>query len=96
MLFAAVQWNDPDGWLWIMIYAYTGILVATAFHHYKTAPLCFFSAAACAAGFLVMIPADPQNWMPLEVGREAMGLGICALGMSLAGWSSRRQRPAVS
>jgi hypothetical protein len=89
----AVQYNDPDGLLWMAIYGYALVVTAMAlFNRYTLlAPL---GVIAYLLGFAILMP----TWNPgaiaellsqpkmvnhdVELAREALGLLICA------GWLS--------
>ena len=91
--FAAVQYNDPDPWLWIPIYlvsAYTSYLAFKA--HFPVFAL-FAVVIAYIAGSIFYFPGSVSDWIHaeeqakslemklpfIEEAREAMGLLICAL-----------------
>jgi len=89
ILFMGVQYNDPDGTIWMLIYAIPAIWTAIAAfkrHWLSTkaiyALLLFCIAAACA-GLTYYWPSTPgwwrqEVWWETETAREGMGMMIVA------------------
>lgn len=85
--FAAVQYNDPDPYLWIPIYLFPAIVSAMIFTGRRVSPLLLVLGAVV---FLVFSYFQwPAHWegvalkngmkdINIEEGREALGLIICA------------------
>jgi hypothetical protein len=108
-LFAAVQYNDPDGPFWAAAYAVPAIWAGVAGFR---PDLMDRSAAKAgvAATFLVYLgatvafwPTDAgwwriDIWWDSETAREGMGLMIATIVIGLAGLNGvvRRRRPAVT
>lgn len=101
-LFAALQLNDPDPWLWIPIYAAPAVLsgFALAGRLPRWAPI---GVAACAVlGTLPLLPAGlhaapvkivtdlAMHEAGVEEAREALGLLIVAAWATVLAAVSRR------
>jgi hypothetical protein len=100
ILSAAVQYNDPDPLVWIAIYglaalACLSVLINKTPHYYV-----FF---VMAVGYLISayLQWPPQfegfvfeevamHSLNIELARESGGLVICALGMVIMGWFSKK------
>jgi Transmembrane family 220, helix len=84
LAFAAVQYNDPDPWIWIPVYLiYAGLSFSAAFKPLNSIWYLFFFALAGVASFF----AFPEHWEGIgtsmmnentERARESLGLMICA------------------
>jgi hypothetical protein len=96
LLFAIVQYNDPDPWLWMLLYGFVaGILLFAAFGK-REKWLAIAGFVVCTIWLLTLLP-DFINWiqmgMPtitasmkteephIEYTREFLGLGICMLAL---------------
>lgn len=99
LLFAAVQYNDPDGWLWILLYlgvaysCYRGMLFKGDQVSYLLMALFIFLWAANQfppqwEG--VMLDAMGMKTLNIELGRESLGLGICSIAMVFCAFTSKR------
>lgn len=89
LLFAALQYNDPDPLLWIFIYAYIAVLCLFAALNQYNKRLLLISGSIYFIGFLYLLPKDTiliteptlifsqamtaSNPM-IEEAREALGL----------------------
>ena len=98
VLFAYFQWNDPDPWLWILLYLTTAAVLIGS--HYQKLPRWVLPAGLgiMTIWLLTLLP-DFINWvqmgMPtiaasmkaeaphIELTREFLGLFIC---MACWGW----------
>lgn len=94
LAFAYVQLNDPDPWLWVALYISTGVLSATSAFREVPRRIIQAGMLVILVWFLFLLP-DFINWikmgMPsittsmkaeaphIELTREFLGLGICAL-----------------
>lgn len=95
---AAVQYNDPDALLWILIYG-TAAMLSLAFVFNKANPtVLLFVGVVCLIGFLYLYPADFQGFdlndgdiKTVELGREAFGLLIISIAFLTFGFWSRRK-----
>jgi hypothetical protein len=100
VFFALLQWNDPDGPLWAVIYLLAalwpglaawrpGSLAHTAWLRY--------AGWACVGlfllGFAWLAPTIGADWIHVETAREAIGFALCAVATLAALWSAGR-RPA--
>ncbi len=108
VLCIAVQYNDPDALLWILIYAFAVVVTAMAAADRYTI-FAVIGFAGFVAGFLYLSPGflEVDNPMDLftdirmdskgvEVAREAGGLLITALWMLVLSivWYRRRKDQA--
>ena len=94
VLFALVQYNDPDAVLWFLIYgvpaAWAGLvafrpdLLASRPRTIGAYAVCL---AAAVAGSLYMWPALPENWIHVEEEREGLGLIIVTGALIVVGWT---------
>ena len=103
LLFAAVQYNDPDGPLWMAIYMVPAIWAAIAAFRRHLLPLILptvlllLSIAAAIGGTLYYWPDSPQwwsmrVWMEAETAREGMGMMVISVVL-LVIWCSTRRMP---
>ena len=97
IIFAALQYNDPDAPLWIAIYALAAVwaLLGAGWPMALYAnPLALWSSSASVllflAGFIWLAPAIGRDWIHVEEAREALGLLICAAATLLALWTAYR------
>jgi hypothetical protein len=107
MLFAVVQYNDPDGVLWFLIYAIPaawaglaafrpGLLTASRPQTVAAYAVCL---AAAILGSLYMWPSLPQSWIHVEEEREGLGLIIATLALVMVGiawWQGTRWQPKTA
>jgi general stress protein CsbA len=65
LLFAAVQYNDPDPYVWIPIYGYGAVLCFLAFRkkYYPSAYLLGIIVYAAYAGFKLLEPDGVWDWI---------------------------------
>ncbi|TMM55881.1 hypothetical protein FEE95_14630 [Maribacter algarum] len=99
---AALQYNDPDPMLWIIIWGLAGIItLAFAFGRLSfTIPLA--GGVAALIGFFYSYPEKFEGFeigagdiKNIEEGREAFGLLIIAIVMlvlALRGWMARKSK----
>lgn len=82
--FAAVQYNDPDPWIWISVYMAAAIMGLAAMHSKLNKYVYVIMALICTVWAVFQWPAQ---WEGLgesmlnentEHAREALGLCICA------------------
>lgn len=106
LLFAYWQWNDPDPWLWIPIYALAALLSAMAAGGKFSLSVLSIFIVLSLAGFLYLYPGAVGEWIQqewqqqdlsmknqhMEEGRESFGLLIVALIMSVALYFGWRSR----
>lgn len=87
---AVVQYNDPDSFLWILIYLLAAVIsILFSFNRLRfIVPLVI--GTLCFIGFMYLYPSNFQGFglddgpiETVELGREAFGLLIIALVMFL-------------
>ncbi len=96
LLFAVVQLNDPDAFVWFVIYLVPGILAATAAFRLPVlkkavAPLAALTALSLA-GVVYYWPTTPgfwrqEVWWETETAREGMGMMFVAIVMVIVLYS---------
>ena len=95
LLFAGVQYNDPDGLMWVVIYLVPAIWCAIAafwqrvFEYRLTTLVLGCNIAASVVGVFWFWPLTPRFWTKdvwynVETAREGMGLMIVAGVLCLA------------
>jgi uncharacterized membrane protein len=108
LLSIAVQYNDADGWIWMLIYA-VGIVPTVAAIARTWTGLSVIVAIGYYAGFFYLLPSEsvesPSSLITdlqmheagVEETREAIGLLICAVWMTVLGviWWRNRNRKLV-
>lgn len=103
LLFIGVQYNDPDGPMWMVIYAIPAIWAAiAAFRHdllRRPVPktLLLLSIAAAALGTIYFWPKSArwwsmEVWYETETAREGMGMMIITIVLLVAWLTARRAR----
>lgn len=99
ILFIAVQYNDPDGKLWMAIYAvplmWTAVVVFRRPLLVKpiVSALLLLSMVVSAVGLIYFWPESPawwrqEVWWETETAREGMGMMIIAITLAIV-WLSR-------
>ena len=93
----AVQYNDPDGFVWMLVYGYGLVVTVFAFRGKET----LFSVAGFLSylgGFFYFMPSTWDGWYENEQAREALGLLFAALCMLVltAHYFRTLQRRAVA
>jgi len=103
LLFAVVQYNDPDAVFWGAIYGVAAVWCGVA--AYRPAlvsgpvrALLVISLAAAAFGVVWYWPQTPgfwrkEVWWNTETAREGMGMAITLAALAVA-WLAVRTRPA--
>lgn len=83
---AALQYNDTDSLVWIIIYIAAASISLLFALDKLTILVPLFAGIACSIGFLYLYPTDFQGFdlddgdiKSVELGREAFGLLIIAL-----------------
>ncbi len=92
ILFAVVQLNDPDPWIWVILYLYVALMAGLAIFDRHINNALWFGIAFCLFKLIRLLP-DFMNWvqqgMPsivetmkaevphVELTREFLGLAIC-------------------
>jgi hypothetical protein len=101
VLFAVVQYNDPDALLWILIYGVTAIwagLAAFRSDRFAHSPVLITlfgaSAVAMVGGAIYDWPQSIADWWDNEVVREGLGLIIATVALLVVAytlWRTRRE-----
>jgi len=108
LLSIGVQYNDTDGWKWMLIYAVAIVPTVAAIARTWTG-LSVFVAIGYYIGFFYLLPsesvASPSSLLTdlqmheagVEEAREAIGLLICAVWMTVLGaiWFRNRNSKLV-
>lgn len=78
-VFAALQWNDPDMAVWVMLYGYAAMLALFAALHVKVLLPASLGVIGYALVAWRLFPDGlTQPWIEVAQAREALGLGVCA------------------
>ena len=90
---AALQYNDPDPWIWMFYYVTAAAVTLLAIRKRPTwlagvAAIAFYAGFAyCMPGWdldSILLLRDPKmSSIEVELAREAFGLLICAVWMSV-------------
>ncbi len=103
LVFIAVQYNDPDGPLWMAIYAIPAVWTGTAAFrqrwllHPLTNALLILSIMAAIAGTVYFWPKS-SNWWSIDIwyntesAREGMGMMVVTIVLLIAWFSGHRLR----
>ncbi len=103
ILFIALQYNDPDGSMWMAIYSIPAVWAAIAIFKpmwlagrvvHLVLLTCIFAAVA---GIIYYWPTTPgwwrqEIWWEVETAREGMGLMIVAITLFVVWFSRPRAR----
>ena len=109
LMSVGVQYNDPDGWVWMLVYAFPALIAALGIFNYISLAVLPMSVVYVVGAALLM-PWDELGRMGeytsqwhmkndnAEYTREAIGLFICAayLDFLTVVWVLRRQRGGVA
>ena len=77
----AVQYNDPDPWLWIAAYGAAGVATAFALAGRHTPIVIVMGLAYFGWAMYNMPHIDSSEWLTTESSRESGGLMISAIWM---------------
>jgi Transmembrane family 220, helix len=80
LMAVVVQYNDPDGWLWMLIYGYAVAVTWMALRQ-KYTYLSVLGGVGYLGGFFYLMPESFDGWYTNEIAREALGLLITAIWM---------------
>lgn len=98
ILSAAVQYNDPDPWVWIGLYLVPAFL---CYHKSKKKGERLMYFIVGLVYFLWAVELFPNQWeglmfnelsmktMNIELARESLGLGICAVALWICAYDTR-------
>lgn len=105
-LFAVVQYNDPDPWLWIGIYSLIAFISALAALEVYPTWLIRIGLIGCVIGLGILLP-DFIDWLNtgaesitqsmqakkphIELTREFLGLMLCTLVMGFHLWQGEQR-----
>ena len=103
ILFSAVQFNDPDGLFWVVVYGAGVIWCAIAAFHSGlfrrglVFGLYVLTMLTAIGGLIYFWPKTPQWWLQdvwweTETAREGMGMMILCIALILAGIVALRTR----
>lgn len=97
---AGLQYNDPDPWVWIIIWGVAGIISLGYAFRRITFPIPVIGGIAALIGFFYTYPEKFEGFTigegdikNIEEGREAFGLliiGIVLLVLALSGWKASK------
>ncbi|MGE3801028.1 MAG: transmembrane 220 family protein [Candidatus Kapaibacterium sp.] len=89
--FAAVQYNDPDGGVWIAAYLFAALVTLPPIFG-KHTPLPAIGLALYLVWGIALLGAVNVNWIEIEEARESFGLLLAAfwMGVLLYIWVRRR------
>ena len=106
LLFAIVQYNDPDPWAWIGLYVYVALISAFAVFGKYNKWLMLAGLAVCVIWMLILVP-DFINWvgmgMPtitgsmkaeaphIELTREFLGLFVAGSALAFHYHQSKKK-----
>jgi hypothetical protein len=100
VLFAVVQYNDPDALLWMLIYGIAAAWAGVAAFHPQAlddSRLLRTAYALCLAlavtGSIYLWPAEIASWWEQEEVREGLGVIIATAALLVVGLSMLRERP---
>jgi Transmembrane family 220, helix len=106
VLFAIVQYNDPDAILWILIYGVPAVWAGLAafrparFAHNSLLLTVFgVTLVAIVGGAIYDWPQSIADWWDNEVVREGLGLIIATVALLVVAytlWRIRREAPLAS
>lgn len=92
----AVQWNDPDGFVWMLIYGYSLVItIPAAFGVYTGWAIP--GMIGYLGGFFWLVPGFEAPYLKSELTREGGGLliaGVWSLALAAA-WYMTARPPAV-
>lgn len=105
-IFAIVQYNDPDPWLWIVIYLFMALMAGLAAGNIFPSWVLRGGMVGCLIGLAMLLP-DFIDWLStgaesitqsmkaekphIELTREFLGLLICAITLGFLLWQGERK-----
>jgi len=97
VLFATVQYNDPDPELWISIYAVAALLSFGVFFGKYNKVIFLICGLLYLVGAILFIPSEWHGLMiqeefikDIELARESLGLLFTSLTMFYFAWVTRK------
>src|SRR5262249_4163186 len=95
LVFCGLQYNDPDTWVWVSIYAYPALLaILYAFGRRYFVPSLIGAVVYICAAFLWM-PYRAASYAASEEAREAGGLLIAGVWMVTLALFARKSKQAL-
>ena len=105
--FSAVQYNDPDAWIWMLYYGLVAVCAALAFFNKNYKPLLYFVLIAAIAWLVLLIPSFGK-WLTsgmesisgsmkmekpyIEEVREFLGVIITLAGILIILFQAKKKR----
>ncbi|MFK7981808.1 MAG: transmembrane 220 family protein [Saprospiraceae bacterium] len=105
-IFAVVQYNDPDPWLWIGIYLFMALISALAANKMYPSWILRGGMLGCLIGLAILLP-DFIDWLStgaesitqsmkadqphIELTREFLGLLICTITLGFLLWQGEQK-----
>lgn len=88
----AVQYNDPDGLPWMLIYGYSAVLTVPAIFGLYSA-WAIPGALGYLGGFAYLMPYFESPYLKSELSREGGGVLIAGVWMACVAFAWYRNRP---
>ena len=102
IVFAGLQFNDPDPMTWISVYGVILVLLVVNILRRLPMMVSFLPMAGALVGAYLLWPDSYEGLGPtmeahpnIELARESLGLCICALASAYVMWRSWVRRPKV-
>ncbi len=103
LIFAGLQYNDPDPFIWIPIYLYLAVLSVLVMNRKVNSMLLFVSALAFLIGAVYLWPAhwegvalkNGMKTVNIEEGRESLGLAMGFATLLLYGLAVNSRKRVV-
>jgi len=104
LVFAGLQYNDPDPYIWIPIYLYLVLISVLVMNRKISQIVLFVSALAFLIGAVYLWPAhwegvalkNGMKTVNIEEGRESLGLGMGFATLLIYGFAVSRRREVTS
>ena len=74
--FAAVQYNDPDPLVWIILYGYAAFICLLGFLRRYFFAVTLGAALVYLAGGIYLFPPSFSQWLHLEESQQSMGMHL--------------------
>ena len=94
LMSVVVQYNDPDGVVWMLIYGYSLVITLPALFGVYTA-WAIPGALGYLSGFAALVPTFEHPYLKSELTREGGGLFIAGVWMLCLAIAWYRNRPLV-
>lgn len=94
IIFSYLQMNDPDSGIWVGIYSFAALACYMSIRELWPSWVFYALAAAYVIGAILQWPPEfegilfgemQMKSLNIELARESLGLGICALVMAVLG-----------